>query len=382
MKLVSKGKVKIGVLTSSRADYGIYLPLLKRLNEDPDFDLKLIVFGTHLSPFHGMTINAILQDGFEVNFKINSLLLNDDPNSIATSASLTMLKFGEFWSSFSNEFDLVFCLGDRYEMFSAVYAGIPLGVKFAHIHGGETSSGAIDNVFRHAISLASTLHFTSTEVYKEKVFDLTCSENIYVSGALSLDNLDNLELYDIKSMKSNFGIDFGVPTILITVHPETVSFHKNDLFADECHNAFRQLARDYQLVITMPNADTMGSRFRNAFVQLKKECPEKVQLVENFGTRGYFSAMRLSKLLIGNTSSGIIEAATFGKFVLNLGDRQRGRLSGINVINLPFKSTEIVDCVSRALAEGDYTGPNLYFAGGASDTIVNTIKDYVKQSIN
>lgn len=148
--------IKIGILTSSRADYGIYLPLLKALRKDDSFGLELIVFGTHLSKFHGYTLSQIEADGFKVGAKIESLLIGDTPNAIASSFSLTSQKFTDFWGQNTTRFDIVFALGDRFEMAAAVLAGLPYGVTFAHLHGGETTLGAIDNVYRHSISLAST----------------------------------------------------------------------------------------------------------------------------------------------------------------------------------------------------------------------------------
>ena len=143
--------MKIGVLTSSRADFGIYLPLLKALQADSFFQLELIVFGTHLSRYHGYTVQQIIEEGFEPIHQIHQMLLTDEDNAISTSYALTALKFADFWKNHS--FDCVFCLGDRYEMAAAVAAGIPYNIPFAHIHGGETTLGAIDNVYRHGISL-------------------------------------------------------------------------------------------------------------------------------------------------------------------------------------------------------------------------------------
>lgn len=371
---------RIGVLTSSRADYGIYLPLLRKIKASDDFELSMIVFGTHLSPFHGMTVDLIRTDGFSIDYQINSMLLHDDENAIATASSLTMLKFSDFWQNHFDDFDLVFCLGDRYEMFGAVYAGIPYGIKFAHIHGGETTVGAIDNIYRHAISQASHLHFTSTENYKEKVYQITNSKGIFVTGALSLDNLRNVKLYSLLEMKANFGIDFSKGTILITVHPETVASEMNINFAHICYEVFYELAKKYQLVITMPNADTLGSVFRNEFVKLKNELKKNIILVENFGTQGYFSAMHYSKFLIGNTSSGIIEAASFGKYVINLGDRQLGRLSGANVKHSAFNVQSILDNVGIIESDGEYKGDNPYDLKGASEKICQVLADYFIKS--
>src|SRR6185437_8207873 len=342
--------MKIAILTSSRADYGIYKPLIKALNGDPFFHLTIIAFGTHLSNYHGHTIDEIEKDGFTVNYKVNSLLLTDDENSISTSLGLTIVKFAEFWESHWKDFDWVFCLGDRFEMFAAVTAALSYGIRFAHIHGGETTLGAIDNVFRHSISLVSKLHFVANPVFAERV-KLLLGEtkegngNIIVSGALSLDNLDQFELFGKEEFFSKWQIDLSIPSILVTVHPETVIPEQNAVHLRETIAVLIELKNQYQLIITMPNIDTYGSIYRNEFTILSEKYPDKVKLVENFGTQSYFTVMHSVKFMLGNTSSGIIEAASFNKYVINIGDRQKGRLSGENVLNVSFNKNEIISCV-------------------------------------
>ena len=180
--------MKIGILTSSRADYGIYFLLLNKLKEDRFFELEIIAFGTHLSKSHGDTISEIEKNNYNKIHTIPSLLAEDDKQAIATSYGLTALKFADFWQH--NQFNLVICLGDRFEMSAAVQSGIPFGVKFAHIHGGETTLGAIDNIYRHQITLASTIHFTANELFTERVVELIGSKkNVHTVGSLSLSEI-------------------------------------------------------------------------------------------------------------------------------------------------------------------------------------------------
>ncbi len=370
----------IGVLTSSRADFGIYLPLLKELKADTEVNLELIVFGTHLSKFHGFTIDEIEAQGFEVSFKINSMLLTDDANSIATAYALTALKFADFWANHYTKFDLVITLGDRYEMAAAVSASIPFSLPLAHIHGGETTLGAIDNIYRHTITLASTLHFVSTESFKERITAIKGTGlNCFVTGALSLDNLKTLELLNIESFSKKWNIDLSFSTILITLHPETISFNKNKYFVDEIAKTLEHLVEKYQLVITMPNADTSGTMFREYFRELKIKFPEHVFLIENFGTQSYFTCMKYAKLMLGNTSSGILEAASFKKYVINIGDRQKGRLAGDNVIHVAFNHKLLIDAVNRYI-NTEYSGSNIYFKGNAAFKIKEEIKSFLNES--
>lgn len=364
--------MKIGVLTSSRADFGIYLPLLIKLKNDSFFNLEIIAFGTHLSNSHGFTISDIEKRGFSKIHKISSLIANDDEQSIATSYGLTTIKFAAFWDT--NEFDLVFCLGDRFEMSAAVQSGIPFGVKFAHFHGGETTLGAIDNLYRHQMSIASTLHFIATNKNFSKIAELTGSNHkIYNIGSLSLDGIEKFKPID----KTTFFNKFNLPNeefALITFHPETISTELNRSFAIEMRKSLEELTEKIFLIITMPNADTMGSIYRAEIDKLKKHCPDRVLCIENFGKENYFTAMHYSKILIGNTSSGILEAASFRKFVVNVGSRQEGRLQSDNVFNSLFQKDAILENVNKAIKLGDFDGENIYYQKEASSNVINILK--------
>jgi GDP/UDP-N,N'-diacetylbacillosamine 2-epimerase (hydrolysing) len=370
--------MRIGVLTSSRADFGIYLPLLKKMKEDSFFNLSIIAFGTHLSAFHGETIRQIENDGFEVKYKVESMLLTDSPEAIATAVGLTTIKFADFWQKYKTEFDLVFCLGDRYEMFAAVTAGIPFNILFAHIHGGETTLGAIDNIYRHTITLASKYHFVATELYAKRVASIINQlENITTVGALSLDNLASLEILSIAEFKEEWGIDLSEPTILFTFHPETVSYHANKKYASELVQAISILNKKYQILVTMPNADTAGNIIREA-LNTNFTNENSVFLIENLGSRSYFTAMKFCSFLLGNTSSGIIEAASFGKFVINLGDRQKGRTAGNNVIHTEITSRAIIDAVNNIESLKSPSSENIYWNGGATNKIIEELKSIAK----
>jgi GDP/UDP-N,N'-diacetylbacillosamine 2-epimerase (hydrolysing) len=368
--------MRIAILTSSRADYGIYKPLIKALYADDFFKVTIIAFGTHLSPYHGETVNNIINDGYTVDYKISSLLLTDDDASVSTSMGLTTIRFAEFWKDHAKDFDWVLCLGDRFEMFAAVMAGLSIGVKFAHLHGGETTLGAIDNVFRHSITLASRLHFVATTAFADRVRSLldTQAGDVVVTGALSLDNIADIPLSDIDSFKDKWNIDLSIPSILITIHPETADAAQNESHIRELSALLPELQEKYQLIITMPNADTNGSLFRAAFTVIGNRYPERIKLIENFGTQGYFSCIRHSKLLLGNTSSGIIEAASFNKYVINLGDRQKGRLAGNNVVHVPIEKEAILNALAEIESKEQLNIENIYYNGGAVKRIIETLK--------
>lgn len=365
--------MKIGVLTSSRADYGIYLPLLKLIKEDSYFELEVIAFGTHLSKFHGYTIKEIYRDGYSSVHEISSILTNDNEEAVATAYGLTVLKFAEFWAA--NLFDLVFCLGDRYEMSAAVQAGIPFGVKFAHIHGGETTLGAIDNIYRHQITLASQFHFTAVEDFSKKIFSLINDPSkVFCVGALSLDEISAFTPFQKEVFYNKFGLR-DKPFSLVTFHPETVSVDENVQYAREMRSALEEIGKVLDVVITMPNADTLGTVYREELFKLQQNCPGKITLIENFGKKNYFTAMYYAQVLIGNTSSGIIEAASFKKYVVNVGDRQKGRLQSRNILNASFNSEDITKKLKEAIELGEYTGENVYFKEEAASSIIKVIKE-------
>jgi GDP/UDP-N,N'-diacetylbacillosamine 2-epimerase (hydrolysing) len=368
-------KIKIGVLTSSRADFGIYLPLLKLLRtQNEEFDLYIIAFGSHTSSHYGLTKTEIRNHGFEIFSEIDTLLPSDDVASVALSFANTNTEFAKFWATQQHTFDWVLCLGDRFEMAAAVIAGIPFHIKFAHIHGGETTLGAIDNTYRHAITLASSLHFVSADAFKERVTQLSqTSENIYVTGALSLDNLSEIPFLTKEEFLEKWNIDLSKPSILITIHPETVAFEKNTEYAECAVSTLKKLISTHQLIITMPNADTMGSVFRSRFEKLQKENSNSVFTIENFGTQSYFTCMKYCDFLLGNTSSGIIEAASFNKYVINIGDRQKGRLCGENVIHVPFDESQLI-AATQKISGLQFEGKNIYARGLAAPIIVEALK--------
>lgn len=365
--------MRVGVLTSSRADFGIYLPLLRKLKKDSFFNLKIIAFGTHLSSFYGETIKNIEESGFKIAYTINSMLLSDTPEAISTAMGLTLIKFADFWKLHNRDFDLVICLGDRYEMFAAVIAALPFQIPFAHLHGGEKTLGAIDNVLRDAITLASKFHFTSTENSKKRVGQLIeCNERVFNIGALSLDNITELNLLTIAEFETKWNVDLSKKTILTTFHPETVAHGKNNKFVDELISALLSL-KNYQVLITMPNADTAGILIRQKLIKNFTNNP-RITLIENLGAQSYFTALKYAAFLLGNTSSGIIEAASFGKYVINLGDRQKGRISGENVIHTPITAKEIIAAVLKIENLETFSGKNVYFQEGAANKIIAVLK--------
>ena len=366
-------RLKIAVLTSSRADYGIYLPLLHLMQTDPGIELSIIAFGSHLKEKFGNTIDQIKNDGFKIGAEIDNLKFGDTPEEIALNYGHTAMLFADFWAKHKS--DYVLCLGDRYEMAAAVNAGIPFGITYAHLHAGETSEGAIDNIYRDQITLASKYHFVAIESFISRVETITNSNGTaFYSGAIGLENINSIDFLNIEDFNTKWGIDFSMKTLLVTVHPETINPSSNHQKIEELKAALDYLLTKIQVLVTMPNADTLGSLYREMFEDLKIQHGQNVYLIENLGTQSYFSAMKLASLLFGNTSSGIIEAASFGKYVINIGDRQKGRAHGENVIQAPFNRKQLINLTEEHMGK-IYSGPNIYKLDEGSDLIIKILKE-------
>lgn len=364
--------MKLGLLTSSRADFGIYLPLIRLLKNQSKVDLEIIAFGAHTSKTYGYTIEQVRKQFDGTIHELEVFGTSDTSKGIASNFSQTIDGFASFWPD--HKYDLVFCLGDRYEMLGAVTAGVFFNQKFAHIHGGEETTGAYDNIFRHSISHFSQLHFTSLESYADRVSQLLGDNNqIHVVGALALDEIDKIQLFSLDEMKQQFGIDFSIPSILITFHPETMLPDAGLEQLDELITTLESI-EGYQLVITQTNADTNGLKFRKAYEDLAAE-NANVKLIESFGLRGYFSAMQYAQFMLGNTSSGILEAASFNKVVLNLGNRQKGRVAGENVLHLPVEKEKVLNQIKniQPLIQKSYANP--YWKGGAAERIWSVVSN-------
>lgn len=373
----TSNKKRIAFLTSSRADFGIYFPLIEKIlvEKKSKFIVDIIAFGSHLSELHGNTIKEIEPLACNI-IKIETLLASDNAVSIDTSIGICFIRFADFWNNNKNKYSTVFCLGDRYEMFAAVYSGLPFNINFTHIHGGETTEGSLDNIYRHSISLASTTHFVSLEDYKNRLINLLGEDNqIYHVGALSLDKTINHQLYSIDEFYSLFKIDLNIKTVLFTFHPESDKDSKTIKSQFEfIIELINKVSIDYQIIVSQPNTDKDGSKLRT-MLNDKFKTNDRVILSESLGFKGYFTAIKNCSFLLGNSSSGIIEAASFKKFVINVGDRQKGRIYGMNVLNSEFNMNKIKDLILEVENSPTDLIKNIYYNGGASDKIINWLEN-------
>lgn len=374
--MILNKKYKIGILTSSRADYGIYKNLLKTFLSVENINLSIIVFGMHLQKQHGKTIKEIINDKYyNTIYKVKGMPVGDSKLDISNGYGEIVKSFSIFWNK--NKFNLIFALGDRFEMCAAVQAGIPYELKFAHIHGGEISLGSIDNIYRDQISLSSDLHFTSNIEASKRLKKLLYKDNhIYNVGSLSIDSID----FDVIPSWRNVCKKFNIPNksyILITFHPETVGVDENIKHVKVLYKALIKLSKNIHLIITHPNADSLGILYRNMNFKLQKENPENISIIESFGQLNYFSAIKNSKFLLGNTSSGIIEAASFGKYVLNVGKRQNGRIRNENIIDCNIDFHEIIEKSSKLFKMTKYNGFNIYKKNNTKTKILTKVLNYL-----
>lgn len=362
--------MEIAILTSSRADFGFYKPLLNSLKAEKAINAHLVVFGTHLSKKHGYTVNDIKKSGYKIFSKIDVVPSGNGPEEIVKTIGKAYLKFAKFWKQ--AKFDLIICLGDRYEMFAAVSASVPFNIPVAHISGGEETLGSIDNIYRHSLTLIAKYHFTNTKKNAERVKQITgSSKNIYYTGSLAVDNINATELYNATDFRKIFGFDIKKPFVLFTFHPETVNYKQNIAYASIIKEIL--LSFKMNVLVTMPNADTMGDVIRE---QLHKAANKNkmIHLVESLGSKGYYTALKNCELVLGNSSSGIVEAASFGKYVINIGNRQLGREYGANVIHCEINKNKILKIAKVINGLPKLKIKNIYGDGNASNKILNKLK--------
>jgi UDP-hydrolysing UDP-N-acetyl-D-glucosamine 2-epimerase len=334
----------IGVVTVARSDYGIYRPVLCALAARDDVRLQLYVGGMHLLERFGSTVEEIERDGFPIAERVDFLLPDDTPQAVAESVGRGVIAFAEAFTR--SRPDVLVVLGDRFEMFAAGIAALPLGLPLAHIHGGELTAGAIDDAMRHALTKLSHLHFVSTEQYAARVRQLGEEEwRVVVSGAPALDALVDFRPLDAEELQAEFGVSFEQPTLLVTFHPETLEPERTVEHAGEVIAAVRDSGLD--AVYTYPNADA-GHRRLVELCEEASSSSDRYRIVRNFGTRAYFSVLGRAAAMVGNSSSGLLEAPSFHLPVVNVGSRQRGRVRAANVIDVEAERAAIAAAIQRA----------------------------------
>ncbi|MBI2205307.1 MAG: UDP-N-acetylglucosamine 2-epimerase (hydrolyzing) [Candidatus Rokubacteria bacterium] len=364
---------RIGVVSVARSDYGHLVPVLTEIRARTDLDLLLFLGGAHLSDRFGRTERLVEADGWPVAARIATLGDDDGPVGIAQAVARGVAGFAEAFAR--QRPDILVVFGDRYEMASAALAALPLTIPVAHIHGGELSEGAIDDSLRHAITKLAHLHFASTDVYGRRICQLGEEAwRVHVTGAPGLDRFSTLPFVSRDALATRLGITLEGSTIVVTFHPVTLAYEDTAWHADELLGALAGL--DATIVITYPGADTASSAVIERLEMFAARTP-RVRLVRALGDEVYVSLLREADAMVGNSSSGLIEAPTFGLPVVNIGTRQRGRVRGANVIDVDYDRAAIAGGIRRALdptfAKRLRGMPNPYGDGHAAPRIVDVL---------
>jgi GDP/UDP-N,N'-diacetylbacillosamine 2-epimerase (hydrolysing) len=349
---------------------------MKGIQESREVDLRVIATGMHLSPDFGLTYRDIERDGFRIDEKIEMLLDGDSSNAITKSTGLGVTRFADAFSELAPE--VVVLLGDRFETFAAASSALFAGIPIAHIHGGETTEGAFDEAIRHSITKMSWWHFVATEEYRRRVIQLGESpDRVFNVGGLGVDAIKKTELFSKERLEKELGVRFGERTLLITFHPVSL---EPDLGISQLENLLSVLSgmKGIQFIFTMPNADpgnrTMSSMIEG-FVEARKD---RAFVFTSMGQLRYLSTMRFVDGVVGNSSSGILEAPTFNLGTVNIGDRQKGRVQASSVIDCESDCESIRDAIdklmSKSFRESLPEAVNPYEGNDTSGAILETLE--------
>ena len=347
MALFGVKKRKICVVTTTRADYGLLYWLMKEINEDPDLELCVIASGMHLSSEFGMTVNAIENDGFRVARRIEMLLASDSESAIVKSMGVAMISLADSLKELGA--DIIVLLGDRFEIVPVALASVVFRIPLAHIHGGETSQGAIDEAFRHSVTKMASIHFPATDIYRNRILQMGENPDVTFNyGAPGLDNIYRLTLLDRRELATVLQFALDGTVAVVTYHPVTTEEGTAQVQIDNLLAAIE--LSGISAIFTKANADADGSVINKRVGDFCRANPARFKLFDNLGQRNYLSCLKNLDLMLGNSSSGLIEAPSFEFPVVNIGDRQKGRIRSRNVIDVGSSVKEIRDGIEKALA--------------------------------
>lgn len=373
---------KVAVLTTSRADYGHLFWFLRAIQAEPELELLLYVTGSHLSPSGGSTVRQVEADGFPVARKIEILLAADTPSAAAKAMSLALAGFADAMAE--DRPSVLVLLGDRFEIVPVALAAVLHGIPIAHIHGGETSEGALDESFRHAVTKLSTLHFPAAEPYRRRILQMgEAPESTHLVGAPGLDHLHRTELLPRAVLQATLGLSLEVTTALVTYHPVTTEPGQANAHVDALLAALLAEA-PLQAVFSKANADAEGQLINARVESFCESHPERFRVFDSLGTQRFLSCLQHLDLCVGNSSSGLIEAPSFALPVVNVGNRQRGRLMAANVIQAGTTEAEIRRGIRLAASAGfrerltGMTNPYDRFGDGrVGERIVATLRRFL-----
>jgi GDP/UDP-N,N'-diacetylbacillosamine 2-epimerase (hydrolysing) len=373
---------KICVVTATRAEYGLLYPLIKKISKDEELILQLVVTGMHLSSEFGLTYKMIEKE-FNINKKVEILLSSDTKVAISKSMGLAQISFAETFDELNP--DMIVILGDRYEMLSVASCAMIANIPIIHIHGGETTEGAFDEAIRHSITKMSHLHFTSTDEYKSRVIQL--GENpstVFNVGALGVENIKEVELLTKEEFEESIEFKLNKKNLMITFHPVTLENATAGEQFQELLDAIDQL-EDTNIIFTKANSDTNGRIINNMIDEYVLKNSIKSIAFHSLGMKRYLSGLQFMDGVVGNSSSGIIEAPSFNIATINIGDRQKGRVQSKSIINCLPKKDNILKNINKIYTK-EYIdilnkSSNPYEKEGTSSTILAQIKSVCLDSL-
>lgn len=372
---------KVCVLTATRAEYGLLKTVIKKLKQREEIDVRVVVTGAHLSSEFGLTYREIAKDGINIDKKIEILLSSDSTVSVSKSMGLAMISFAEYFHD--SKPDLLVVLGDRYETIAVCLAAMNERIPIAHLHGGETTEGAIDEAIRHSITKMSSLHFVSTEKYRKRVIQLGEHPNtVFNVGAMGVENALKTKLLSRDELQKALGIELRPHYAVVTFHPVTL---ENDTAEQQVKEVLEALVTfdNFDYIITKANADASGRSINNIIDEFC-ENRDNMYCFYSLGVQRYLSAVKYADMVIGNSSSGLIEVPSFGIPTINIGDRQKGRIKAESVFDCEPSKEDIINTINLAINKKDMMGKivNPYEGVNTSEEIVNIICEFVKKDKN
>lgn len=376
-------KRKICVVTGTRAEFGLLKWLMRQVQDHSELQLQVVATGMHLSPEFGSTYQEIEEAGFTIQGRVEMLLSADTNTAITKSMGLGLIGFGDVYERLRP--DVVVVLGDRFEILAAASAALIAGIPLAHIHGGETTEGAFDEAIRHSITKMSHLHFVAAEEYLRRVIQLGESpKRVFNVGGMGIDAIKRIDLLSRKDLEHSMDFQFGKKNLLVTFHPVTL---------EDGNNSFEQMTEllealseleDTHLIFTMPNADTGGRALSSMVGDFVNRHPNAC-VFQSLGQLRYFSCLAQVDGVVGNSSSGLLEAPAFNIGTINIGDRQKGRLKAKSVIDCNPTKREILEALDRMYCPEFQKQllaiENPYGNGGASEAITKVLAEYQLENI-
>lgn len=368
---------KVCVVTGTRAEYGLLRGVMQLIEQSSDLQLQLVVTGMHLSPEFGLTYREIEKDGFSIDRRVEMLLSSDTPVGIAKSTGLGIIGFADALEELQP--DVMLVLGDRFEVLSAVVAAMYARIPIAHLHGGETTLGAFDEGIRHAITKMSHFHFVAADDYRRRVIQLGESpECVFDVGGLGVDGMKQMTLLSRSELEAQLSFEINDHTLLITFHPVTLEASTAEQQFEELLASLESLDENFRFVFTFPNADTDGRRLIPMIESFAQKHHDRCLAVPSLGQPRYWSTLKQAAAIVGNSSSGLLEAPTYHTPAVNIGDRQAGRLKAESVIECEPIRDSITAAIQQAVSTQFRTrcsnAESPYGNGGAAKKIVDVIK--------